>query len=146
MSVSPRDVRERSPYAHAADGSNSRFDFTAEVPAASSLGAIHFIAIGGAGMSGVARVMLARGLAVSAPDDAIPTWMRRVAATEGIAICPETAICFAVLDGLIKDGRVRADEEIVVFNTGAAQKYLEVVPLDLPRLDKNRPIAWSQFA
>lgn len=68
MSVTPRDVRERSPYAHAADGSNSRFDFTAEVPAANSLGAIHFIAIGGAGMSGVARVMLARGLAVSGSD------------------------------------------------------------------------------
>ncbi len=86
------------------------------------------------------------GLAVSAADDTIPIWMRRVAETEGIAICPETAICFAVLDDLIKSGRVRADEEIVVFNTGAAQKYLEVVTLDLPRLDKNRPIDWSLFA
>ena len=86
------------------------------------------------------------GLAVSAADDAISLWMRRVAETEGIAICPETAICFAVLDDLIKSGRVRADEEIVVFNTGAAQKYLEVVTLDLPRLDKNRPIDWSLFA
>ncbi len=68
MSPSTRDVRSRSPYAHAADGSNSRFDFTTEVPAASTLGAVHFIAIGGAGMSGVARVMLARGLAVSGSD------------------------------------------------------------------------------
>jgi UDP-N-acetylmuramate--alanine ligase len=57
-----------SPYVHAANGSNGRFDFTAEVPAASSLGSVHFIAIGGAGMSGVARVMLARGLAVSGSD------------------------------------------------------------------------------
>jgi UDP-N-acetylmuramate--alanine ligase len=51
-----------------ADGSNGRFDFTAEIPAASTLGSVHFIAIGGAGMSGVARVMLARGLAVSGSD------------------------------------------------------------------------------
>jgi UDP-N-acetylmuramate--alanine ligase len=57
-----------APYVHAANGSNARFDFTAEVPAASSLGSVHFIAIGGAGMSGVARVMLARGLAVSGSD------------------------------------------------------------------------------
>src|SRR5450759_3322513 len=60
--------RARSPYAYAANGSNGRFDFTAEVPAASSLGSVHFIAIGGAGMSGVARVMLARGLAGSGSD------------------------------------------------------------------------------
>ena len=48
--------------------SNGRFDFTSEVPGASSLGSVHFIAIGGAGMSGVARVMLARGIAVSGSD------------------------------------------------------------------------------
>jgi len=52
----------------AADGSNRRFDFTAEIPDASGLGSVHFIAIGGAGMSGVARVMLARGLVVSGSD------------------------------------------------------------------------------
>ena len=57
-----------APYVQAADGSNARFDFTAQVPAADSLGSVHFIAIGGAGMSGVARVMLARGLAVSGSD------------------------------------------------------------------------------
>jgi UDP-N-acetylmuramate--alanine ligase len=57
-----------APYVHAANGSNQRFDFTAEVPAAGSLGVVHFIAIGGAGMSGVARVMLARGLTVSGSD------------------------------------------------------------------------------
>lgn len=48
--------------------SKGRFDFTTEVPAASSLGSVHFIAIGGAGMSGVARVMLAQGITVSGSD------------------------------------------------------------------------------
>jgi len=66
MNSATRDVRARSPYA--ADGSNSRFDFTAGVPAADTLGSVHFIAIGGAGMSGVARVMLARGLTVTGSD------------------------------------------------------------------------------
>jgi UDP-N-acetylmuramate--alanine ligase len=67
-SSTPGDYRGRSPYAFATNGSNGRFDFTAEVPAARSLGSVHFIAIGGAGMSGVARVMLARGLTVSGSD------------------------------------------------------------------------------
>jgi UDP-N-acetylmuramate--alanine ligase len=47
---------------------STRFDFGAPVPQASSLGRVHFIAIGGAGMSGVARVMLARGMAVTGSD------------------------------------------------------------------------------
>jgi len=64
----PSAAQAPSPRRHAANGSNSRFDFTAEVPAATSLGAVHFIAIGGAGMSGVARVMLAQGLTVSGSD------------------------------------------------------------------------------
>ena len=40
-------------------------------------------------------------------------------------------------------GQVRPDEEVVVFNTGAAQKYPEAVPLDLPRLDKDRPVDYA---
>jgi UDP-N-acetylmuramate--alanine ligase len=42
---------------------------TSAVPAsADELGAVHFIGIGGAGMSGIARIMLARGLRVSGSD------------------------------------------------------------------------------
>jgi UDP-N-acetylmuramate--alanine ligase len=50
------------------NGTNERFDFRAPVPALDELGHVHFIAIGGAGMSGVARVMLARGCTVSGSD------------------------------------------------------------------------------
>jgi threonine synthase len=78
------------------------------------------------------------GWAVAGREARIVDWMRRVASAEGIAICPETAVCFDVLDKLIQDGRVRPDDAIVVFNTGAAQKYPEAVPLKLPRLDKDR--------
>ena len=39
-----------------------------EVPVAAELGRVHFMGIGGAGMSGIARIMLARGLAVSGCD------------------------------------------------------------------------------
>lgn len=49
-------------------GVNDRFDFAAPVPAAEELGPVHFIAIGGSGMSGVARMYLARGTRVSGSD------------------------------------------------------------------------------
>ena len=74
-----------TPHAHAANGSNVRFDFTTEVPAASSLGIVHFIAIGGAGMSGVARVMLAQGLTVSG-SDAKESLVLAALATEGAQV------------------------------------------------------------
>jgi threonine synthase len=83
------------------------------------------------------------GCAIAGREETIVTWMRRVASLEGIAICPETAICFDALEQLVKDGRLGRDEEIVVFNTGAAQKYIEAVKLDLPRIDKDRPIDYE---
>ena len=40
----------------------------AEPLPAIDLGRVHFIGIGGAGMSGIARIMLARGISVSGSD------------------------------------------------------------------------------
>lgn len=83
------------------------------------------------------------GCALAGREETIVPWMRRAASAEGIAICPETAVCFDVLERLVQEGRIGRDEEIVVFNTGAAQKYIEAVKLDLPRLDKDRPIDYA---
>jgi threonine synthase len=83
------------------------------------------------------------GLAVTGREACIVTWMRRAASLEGISVCPETAVCLDCLERLVADGAVRPDEEVVVFNTGAAQKYPEVVPLDLPRIDKNEPVDFA---
>jgi threonine synthase len=76
------------------------------------------------------------GQAVTGHEERIVHWMRRVAGLEGIAICPETAVCFDCLEQLCATGQIHSDEEVIVFNTGAAQKYPETVPLDLPRIDK----------
>ena len=54
------------------------------LPAADQLSPVHFIGIGGAGMSGIARIMLARGLVVSgsdAKDSALLTALRAEGAT-----------------------------------------------------------------
>ena len=83
------------------------------------------------------------GLAVAGRERRIAEWMRRVASQEGIAICPETAVCFDCLEQMRAEKLIRPEEKVVVFNTGAAQKYPEVVPLDLPRLDKDRPIDYE---
>src|SRR5262245_24287584 len=85
------------------------------------------------------------GWAVAGRESRIVDQMKRVASAEGIAICPETAVCFDVLEKLVQDGRVRRDDEVVVFNTGAAQKYPEAVKLNLPTIDKDRPIEWDKL-
>jgi threonine synthase len=85
------------------------------------------------------------GWAVAGREGRIVDWMKRVAGAEGIAICPETAVCFDVLEKLVQDGRVQQDNEVVVFNTGAAQKYPEAVTLNLTTIDKDRPIDWGMM-
>jgi threonine synthase len=86
------------------------------------------------------------GCAIAGREEGIVPWMQRVARTEGIAICPETAVCFDCLEQLQSEGQITAEDEVVVFNTGAAQKYPEVVPLDLPRLDKDKPVDYAALS
>lgn len=85
------------------------------------------------------------GKAVAGREAAIGPWMQRASSAEGISVCPETAVCFDVLEKLIAAGNVKPEESVVVFNTGAATKYLEAFPVDLPALDKDR-IDWDRIA
>jgi threonine synthase len=75
------------------------------------------------------------GLAVAGREDRIVEWMKRAMSLEGVSLCPEAAVCLDSLDNLRRDGHVREAEQVVLFNTGAAQKYPEAVPLTLPRMD-----------
>ena len=83
------------------------------------------------------------GTALRVDEARIREWMQLVTATEGIAICPETAACIGALERLTANGWIRPDEKVVVFNTGAAQKYVEVMRCDLPRIDITQPIDWD---
>jgi threonine synthase len=85
------------------------------------------------------------GRAEAAPEDALLDWMRRAGALEGVGLCPEAAACLAVLDRLVRAGELARDAEIVVFNTGAAQKYTEVLDVDLPRLAPGADIDWARL-
>ncbi|HEY1376460.1 MAG TPA: threonine synthase [Gemmataceae bacterium] len=81
------------------------------------------------------------GKAVAGREGRIAEWMTRVSGAEGVSVCPETAVCFDCLEALVQRGDIRRDERVVVFNTGAAQKYLEALPAELPRLEKGADVA-----
>jgi threonine synthase len=78
-----------------------------------------------------------RGRALAGREDSIADWMRRASAAEGVSVCPETAICFDCLATLVQRGDIQSSDDVVVFNTGAAQKYLEVLPVQLPMIDRS---------
>lgn len=81
------------------------------------------------------------GRAVAGRETRIRAWVERVYRTEGIGICPETAVCFDCLQTLVQQGYVTPSDQVVVFNTGAVQKYPEVFqPLELRRIEQDQPL------
>jgi threonine synthase len=85
------------------------------------------------------------GMAVATPESGIRKWMQLVCSREGLALCPESAVCFDALEMLIKKGTIRSTDKVVIFNTGAAQKYSEAVQEQLPRIDITRPLDWANI-
>ena len=65
------------------------------------------------------------GTAVAVSDDEITFWQKRLAQSEGIFACPEGAATIAALPGLLAQGWLARDEQVVVFNTGSGLKYLK---------------------
>lgn len=86
------------------------------------------------------------GLALAVPEDHLQDWMKMGVASEGISICPETAACIGAAEKLTKDGWIRPDERVVIFNTGASQKYPEAIAAELPLLDQTKPLDWDRIA
>ena len=72
------------------------------------------------------------GAALTAEEGRLAGWMHLADALEGIALCPEAAACVGVLEGMVREGSIDPDEQVVIFNTGAAQKYVEAIGNDLP--------------
>ena len=67
------------------NGINDRFDFSGVPPRVEDLGTVHLIAIGGAGMSAVARLLMARGVPVQG-SDAKDSPLLRALAAEGARV------------------------------------------------------------
>ena len=84
-----------------------------------------------------------QGCALSVEEERICDWTRQASMAEGISICPETGACMGALKRLIGEGWIRPDERVVVFNTGAMQKYVEVMKeaaTSLPFVDLDQPL------
>ncbi len=86
------------------------------------------------------------GCAVAVEEPRIREWMRLAARLEGIAVCPEAAACVGALERLSASGWIKPDERVVIFNTGAAQKYPEAMQVELPRIAKGERVDWRQLA
>jgi threonine synthase len=67
------------------------------------------------------------GTALTVTDDEMVAGMRALGSREGVSAAPEGGAALQALKRLVADGRVGRDESVVLFNTGGALKYLDVL-------------------
>jgi threonine synthase len=67
------------------------------------------------------------GTSLAVTDDEMVAGMRALGSREGVSAAPEGGAALQALKRLVADGRVRRDESVVLFNTGGALKYLDVL-------------------
>jgi len=73
------------------------------------------------------------GCAIAVPDRELMDAGIRLAAEEGIFAAPEGAACVAAAERLVRDGFLKPDDKIVIYNTGSGLKYLEAYSVRFPR-------------
>ena len=86
-----------------------RFDLAATVPAWDALGSVHLVAIGGAGMSAVARLLLARGVRVSGSDAADSPTLASLRAAGATVWVGHDPAHLAGVDTVVVSSAVRED-------------------------------------
>jgi threonine synthase len=67
------------------------------------------------------------GTALAVTDRAMVDGMLAVGKCEGVSAAPEGGAAFVAIRRLVADGTIKADESVVLFNTGGALKYLDVL-------------------
>ncbi len=67
------------------------------------------------------------GTALAVPDSDMITGMRDIGRLEGVSAAPEGGAALAAIRRLLEDRIIRRDHSVVLFNTGGALKYLEVL-------------------
>ena len=83
------------------------------------------------------------GFAVAVTDDAIAAAVAEVAREEGFLMCPEGAATYAALKQALADGRIRSDEQVVLFNCATGLKY--PMPPVARTLDRRKPIDFASL-
>lgn len=67
------------------------------------------------------------GTALSVSDTEMVEAMKTIGIDEGISAAPEGGAAFAACRRLVADGQIKPHERVVLFNTGGALKYLDVL-------------------
>ena len=83
------------------------------------------------------------GFAIAVDDAAIMRAWTKVAQAEGLLLCPEGAATYAANEQALEDGRVKADDRVVLFNCASGLKY--EMPEAGTRLRLVDPIDWARF-
>ncbi|HKV46087.1 MAG TPA: threonine synthase [bacterium] len=81
------------------------------------------------------------GTSYAVTDEQILADMQELARAEGVFACPEGAATYAALKALVRDELIGPDERVVLFNTGAGMKYVDLVHPDLPTFEPAHPPA-----
>ncbi len=85
------------------------------------------------------------GCAIAACESDIAGAMREAISTEGISICPESAACVLAAQELIARGDIAPDDRVVLFNTGASQKYAGFGDQEQISIHLNKPVDPKTF-
>jgi threonine synthase len=67
------------------------------------------------------------GTAVSVSDQEMVADMKEIGRLEGISCAPEGAACLGAVRKLVAGGKIKKHETVVLFNTGGALKYLDLL-------------------
>ncbi|MEM7455168.1 MAG: threonine synthase [Planctomycetota bacterium] len=84
------------------------------------------------------------GAAISVEEEKLLEWQKLACSAEGTLICPEASTCVGALIKLVEQGKVTADDRVVIFNTAAGQKYFHSAP-EAPTIDLSQPTDWEEF-
>lgn len=85
------------------------------------------------------------GVAIAVEEDRLRQWLKLAMSQEGISLCPESAACVGACRQLREQGWIKPGERVVLFNTGAAQKYVEAIATRLPALRLAEPLNWERI-
>lgn len=77
------------------------------------------------------------GVAVRVSDEDTVAALHAIAEDEGILPCPEGAMTVAAAGALRRSGWIAEDDEVLLLNTGAGNKYGDVLEVILPLLDRS---------
>jgi threonine synthase len=68
------------------------------------------------------------GTAVAVPDSEMVEGMLEIGRHSGVSAAPEGGAAFVAIRQLARSGAIKRGESVVLFNTGGALKYLDVLP------------------